>query len=343
MADGLRFRRPGDRRRARRLCRGDPRRAARAEDRLRREPRDAGRHLPQRRLHPVQGAAPRLRAVRGSRARRRSPSSGVKIERRRARPRRDARREGQGGQGADRRHRVPVQEEQGRLAQGRSRRSRAPTPGQGRRPHGHARRTSSSPPARRSLRCPASRSTTRRRIVDSTGALELAAGAQAPGGDRRRGDRARAGLGLAAARRQGHRGRVPRPDPARHGRRGAQGSRQDLQEAGLRLPHCRPRSPSAEGQGRQGHADGRAGQGRRGRDASRPTRCWSRSAAGPTPTGSASTRSGSRPTSAARSRPTTSSAPRSPASGRSATSSPGRCSRTRPRTRASRSPRTSPA
>ena len=45
--------------------------------------------------------------------------------------------------------------------------------GQGRRPHGHARRTSSSPPARRSRRCRASRST-RRSVVDSTGALELA-------------------------------------------------------------------------------------------------------------------------------------------------------------------------
>ena len=45
------------------------------EDRLRREPRDAGRHLPQRRLHPVEGAAPRLRAVRGGRARDAWPSS----------------------------------------------------------------------------------------------------------------------------------------------------------------------------------------------------------------------------------------------------------------------------
>ena len=50
-----------------------------------------------------------------------------------------------------------------------------------------------------------------------------------------------------------------------------------------------------------------------------------------------------RSTSAARSRPTMTSAPRSPASGRSATSSPARCSPTRPRTKASRSPRTSRA
>ena len=49
------------------------------------------------------------------------------------------------------------------------------------------------------------------------------------------------------------------------------------------------------------------------------------------------------PTNAARSRPTMISAPRWRASGRSATSFPARCSPTRPRTKASRSPRTSPA
>ena len=58
------------------------------------------------------------------------------------------------------------------------------------------------------------------RIVSSTGALELERGADAPGGDRRRLHRARARLGVAPARRQGHRGRVPRPDHARHGPRG---------------------------------------------------------------------------------------------------------------------------
>ena len=45
------------RRRPGRLRRGDPRRPARHEGRLRREARDPRRHLPQRRLHPVQGAA----------------------------------------------------------------------------------------------------------------------------------------------------------------------------------------------------------------------------------------------------------------------------------------------
>ena len=46
---------------------------------------------------------------------------------RRARPRRHARRAQGGGQGADRGHRVPVQEEQGRLAEGPRQLPGAPT------------------------------------------------------------------------------------------------------------------------------------------------------------------------------------------------------------------------
>ncbi len=127
---------------------------------------------------------------------------GVKVQAR-ARPRHHARPAPRRGQGADRRHRVPVQEEQGRVAEG-PRHLHRPEHGQGRRPDRDARRISSSPPARRSPRCPASRST-RRCVVDSTGALELRKGARAHGRDRRRRDRARARLGLAAPRRQGHR------------------------------------------------------------------------------------------------------------------------------------------
>ena len=70
--------------------------------------------------------------------------------------------------------------------------------------------------------------------------------------------------------------------------------------------------------------------------------CSWRSAGVPTPMASRSTRRASRSTTAAKSKSTTISAPRSTASGRSAMSSPARCSRTRPRTKASRSPRTSP-
>ena len=55
MAD-TQFRPHRHRRRARRLCRRDPRRPARHEDRDRRA-RAPGRHLPQLGLHPDQGAA----------------------------------------------------------------------------------------------------------------------------------------------------------------------------------------------------------------------------------------------------------------------------------------------
>ena len=55
---------------------------------------------------------------------------------------------------------------------------------------------------------------------------------------RRRRRRHRAGdrLGLAAARLEGHRGRVPRPHPARHGRRGRQAVPAHPPEAGLDVP-----------------------------------------------------------------------------------------------------------
>ena len=90
-------------------------------------------------------------------------------------------------------------------------------------------------------------------------------GAGPPGRDRRRRDRAGAGQRLAAARRQGHRRRVSRPDPPRHGRRGPQGSGEDLQEAGHRAPpldqgHRAPRrraraSPSPSSPSKGGAAE----------------------------------------------------------------------------------------
>ena len=122
------------------------------------------------------------------------------------------------------------------------------------------------------------------RIVDSTGALELPQVPEAHGRDRRRRDRAGARLGVAAPRRRGHCRRVPRPDPARVRRRRAQGSQQDLQEAGLRVP--------ALDQGHQGRAQGRHASPSRSsppqaarRKLSRPTSCSFRSAAAPTPKG----------------------------------------------------------
>ena len=215
--------------------------------------------------------------------------------------------------------------------------------GQGRRPHRHARRTSSSPPARRSPRCPASRSTRRsdRRfaparwscdkvpehlVVIGGGVIGLELGSR-----------------LAAARRQGHRASnsSTRSCPASTAT-SARKRNKIFKKQGFEF-RLATKVTGVEAQGRQGDADRRAGQGRRGRDdrgrrrprLDRPPAQHRR----PRPRQGRARRS----TSAARSRPTTTSAPRSPASGRSATSSPARCSPTRPRTRASRSPRISPA
>ena len=102
-----------------RLHRGDPRRAARASRGLhrrlesRRRQAGAGRHLHQRRLHPVQGAAAVVRELRARRTRLRRPrhrGQGT-LARRRA----DARAQGQGRRAEQRRHPAPVQEEQGRV------------------------------------------------------------------------------------------------------------------------------------------------------------------------------------------------------------------------------------
>ena len=62
------LRRHRHRHRPRRLCLRHSRGAARPEHRRRREARDLRRHLPQHRLHPVEGDAACLRALRGSRA-----------------------------------------------------------------------------------------------------------------------------------------------------------------------------------------------------------------------------------------------------------------------------------
>ena len=71
-----------------------------------------------------------------------------------------------------------------------------------------------------------------KRIVSSTGALALPEVPQASAGGRRRRDRARARLGLAAARRAGDGGRIPRRRLARHGRRSAPPGAAPVREAG---------------------------------------------------------------------------------------------------------------
>ncbi len=75
------------------------------------------------------------------------------------------------------------------------------------------------------------------------------------------------------------------------------------------------------------------------RKPSKPTWCWSPSAACPTPMGSASRKRASSSTSAAASWSIIITPPACRASGRSATSSPGRCWRTKPRTKAWRWPK----
>ena len=111
--------------------------------------------------------------------------------------------------------------------------------------------------------------------------------------DRRRRDRARTRLGLAPARRRGDGGRIPRPHPARHGRRGRQAVPAHPRQAGLRTSSSRPRSPGRDRQAkRRRRSRSSRPQAARPRR-SRPTSCSWRSAACPTPRGSASTGSAS--------------------------------------------------
>ena len=85
----------------------------------------AGRHLHQRRLHTVEGAAAVLGELRARRARlrrARHPGEGP-----RARPRADAEAQGQGRAPEQRRHRLSLQEEQGRRSSTAAAASRAAT------------------------------------------------------------------------------------------------------------------------------------------------------------------------------------------------------------------------
>ena len=98
--------------RSRRLRLRHPRGAARHEGRGGREGRDLRRHLPQRRLHPVEGAAARFRAVRGGRPPVRH--HGHQGRQARARSRRHDEIQGRGRRRQRQGRRLPVQEEQDR-------------------------------------------------------------------------------------------------------------------------------------------------------------------------------------------------------------------------------------
>ena len=101
-----------DRRRSRRLCLRHPRRPARHRT-VHRRGGQARRHLPERRLHPVQGADPCRRGVREDRHMAPAQDAARHLARRaRARPGAHRRLEGRHRRPADQRRRRPVQEGQ---------------------------------------------------------------------------------------------------------------------------------------------------------------------------------------------------------------------------------------
>ena len=103
---------------------------------------------------------------------------------------------------------------------------------------------SSSPPAPTSRRLPGIDDRREaHRVLDRRARARRGAGAAARG--RRRRHRARARLGLAPARRAGDGGRVPRPHPARHGRRGRQAVPAHPREAGHDVQAVVARSPAS--------------------------------------------------------------------------------------------------
>ena len=87
-------------------------------------------------------------------------------------------------------------------------------------------------------------------VVSSTGALELDKVPKHAPGHRRRRDRPGARLGLAPARLRGDGGRIPRPHPARHGRRGLRGSSSASSTSRACSSSSRPRSRGSRRAGR---------------------------------------------------------------------------------------------
>ena len=236
-------------------------------------------------------------------------------------------------------HRVPVQEEQDRLAQGLGQDHR-PRRGQRRRhrpqgeEHRHRLRLRGHPAQGRHHRREDDRQLHRRPRPPRD--------PEAPRRHRRRRHRPRARLGLCPPRHRGDRPRVPRPDHPRHGPRDLQGPAEACSPSRASTSSSAPPS-SPPSPARTASTSPRSCARTTARPPSTPTSSSSPPAAAPTPRASASTPSASRSPSAARSRSTPAGRPTSPASTPSATPSPARCSPTRPRTRAWPSPRPSPA
>ena len=265
------------RHRPRRLCLRHPRRPARTEGRRGGEARHPWRHLPERRLHSLQGPAARLRAL-------------CRIE---ACLRQD------GHQGRDQR-RLPEDDEASsrrpstatpRASTSCSRRTRSPSfHGLGKIAGPGKVAVGSETIEAKSIIIATGSDVAKlkgidideKQIVSSTGALVLdkvpaslaVIGAGVIGLE----------LGSVYARlgAEGHRDRISRPHPARHGPRRRQELPAHAAEAGLRLPPVLQGHGRREGQG-QGHPHRRARRRRRRRSASRPRWCSSPSAARPTP------------------------------------------------------------
>ena len=265
-----------------RICLRDPRGAARHEGRRGREERDARRHLPQCRMHALEGVAVCLRDVRGGRTFVRKDGR----QRRRAETRSSLDDEFQAAGHRRQRQgrRVPDEEEQDRRHQRQGKilgtgkvevtGSDGRTQTRGDQEHRHCDR----------FRYRAAEGHRDRRKAHRV--LDRGALARQGAGEvidrRRRRDRARTRLGVAPARGAGHRRGISRPHPAGHGRRGRQAIPAHSREAGLCVQARR-----------QGHRHRHVGQNARSLRSSRPPAarrrrwkpmwCWSVSAVSPIP------------------------------------------------------------
>jgi dihydrolipoamide dehydrogenase len=244
-----------------------PRRPAGAEGRLRRDARHPGRHLPERRLHAVQGPAARLRALRG----RGKEFAGQGVPRHRGHAPLNLPQMMAEGRFVDRltkgieflfkKNKVDWIKGRGRIAgAGKV----EVTAADGAVKTLETRRTSSSPPARSPTGLPGvtfdeaqGRRFHRRPVA--------ARGAEAPDRDRRRRHRAGAGLGLAPPGRRGDGGRVPRPHHAPAWTpRSPPPSSAALTKQGMKFKLGA--KVTGEGHRRRRRADRRARRRRRGRD-----------------------------------------------------------------------------
>ena len=293
-----RMRHAGAGRRPRRLFGRVPRRRPRHESRAGRALRHAGRRLPERRLHSIQGAA-----ARGGRDGRGEPlrSAGRELRQADDRPGQAARAQGQGGGQAHRRPDGHGQDAQGHRGARRRRVPRPATTCRSRKPAAPGRRrparsrpsssaTASSPPARRPCSCRSCRRT--RASWTPPARWNWPAVPEAHADPGRRHHRPGNGHRVLDAGRAPGRGRdAGRPDAGRRPRPGA-GLAED-ERAALRQHHAQDQDRRRRGdQGRHPGAASKAS--RRPRSRSCTTWCCRPWAAARTAGRSAPTRPASR-------------------------------------------------